>query len=202
MSDDHMAPTQQVCWVETVDQTGLVLARYDPSQPVESADVLVLESAKGSRSAARFIGSASAHDAESETLLTVVETCFVAAVGEPLEKMLHAEVKNIPTSIEGRREWGAVGLPAGWKTPVRRMPEDDSNAAERDLATAVQSRGYQRYRSEQRLNLAPGDIVHVSGEPAMILAIDRRKGIVELQLDENDLRSVAFSDLDPPEDEA
>ena len=203
MSDDHMAPPRHVCWVETVDRTGLALARYDPSKPVESADVLVLENEHGNRSAGRFIGHASAQDAETEVLFTVVDTFVVYAAGQPLETLLDAELEKEPASVDGRHGWGVIGLPAGWETLVRRVPEDEPNAAEGDLATAFESKGYQNYVYERRLNLAPGDIVDVSGEPAMILAIDRRKDVFELQFgDEEEPHIFAFDDIDPTENDA
>ena len=88
-------------------------------------------------------------------------------------------------------DWGALGLPDGVRTRVRSV---DEPSARDDLGTARASSGYRLGEESAWAMLAPGDRLRVGDVEGTVLAIDRRKRTLELDM-KGDGRRVGFDDV-------
>ncbi|HYH11974.1 MAG TPA: hypothetical protein VD789_06425 [Thermomicrobiales bacterium] len=112
--------------------------------------------------------------------------------GVPLSTLVDRDVvKSMPQS--DRPDWGAMGLPNGLETRVR--PLSTGDGSNDDVTVALASSGYRRYLDDRSLSIAPGDVVDVGGEKARLIAVDRRRRTVEVEIN-GTTREIGFQSID------
>lgn len=154
----------------------VVFAHQLGANEVREADIVILASPDGSRVPGRYIGAIDA-DQVGEDVHELVGLYRIAEGGVPLSSLFDDGVGS-PSSKSGRHDWGAMGLPEGLATPVR--PLGAGVVARDDAAVALSSSGYRRYLSDRSLSIAPGETVTVKGEKVRLIAVDRRRRLVEI----------------------
>lgn len=184
-----ISPQATRLWAaQTAAGTVVVGVPGDIALDLTGAELVVLRRAGGATSVARLLGPlAGRHAADDGWRLT--GRYRVDPDGEPLSALVDAvEARPVDQQAHG---WGALGLPNGLETRVRTT---DDPASAGDVALAWASSGHRLGEADWRLTLAPGDRVMSGPVPATVIAVDRRKRSVELDV-AGEIRTANLDDL-------
>jgi hypothetical protein len=161
----------------TID--GMVFFTAEPNHinTLTGADLVILHGAAGERVPARVFGPASG--AQPDTRAWRIEGRLrIDPGGVPLSSLI-SDMMPIDRPAHGH-EWGALGLSDGLATRV--IPDGTPPTMdEAELARA--SSGHRFGEANWLLTLSPGDRVSLGGAWGTVIALDRRKRTVDVQID-------------------
>jgi hypothetical protein len=172
---------------------GFVVVSVDPATPpVDEDDVLVLRDNAGRHHAGRRVG-----DAHTDLAATPDHVLVGIYRASPEGERLGAVIDDVALGDADGHDWGALGLPEG---PDTRVVRATTVAPPDDLALASSSRGHGAWQSDWQASLAPGDAVRIGDLVGSVLAIDRRKGAIEVGREGGLPITVEFDEITPQGD--
>lgn len=162
----------------------------DEEGTLHGADLVTLRGETGELVTARMIGPV-AGDAMNAPRWRIARRYRIDPGGEPLSAL--GSESPAPESDAVGHDWGALGLPDGLETCVLPVGEPTTTG---EAALAHASNGHRFGEATWWLTIAPGDRVAIDHNLAMVVAIDRRKRTVEVEID-GEASIVPLDDLRP-----
>ena len=192
MQRDISLEHNKIALARTPVASAFVYFGWDGTIPIADADVLILRDAVNVLCAARFIGYSSEPTADDDEVLALIAAYCIADQGETLAAILGGE-RQVWIPEQAGHDWGAMGLPEGPETPMRRL---DGTDVPDDVDVAHRSAGYRQLRDSRALSIAPGDTIKAGGSTGTLVAIDRRKRTVEIEAGGGETRPFTFDDIE------